>query len=177
MPVSIIPFAMPEPAEIPAHIVDGLKEMPPDEAARKTIELLMQIEVADTIAYERIDEIGAVVVRHVAGHRAADLEAILVKANGSLTSTAAAHRSALLVMGQVSAGEESDLPTGVVDFLLNGASNGSIGFNYVLPLSAADGQGIGSLTLMRSAGEGPLNHEQPNICEAMRRELSTMLAG
>ena len=177
MPVSIIPFAMPAPAEIPAHIIDALRQMPPDEAARKTVELLMQIEVAETIVYERIDREGVIAVRHVAGHRSADLEATLEKADGSFASAAAAHNSALLVMGQADADEESALPAGVVGFLLNGAGSGSIGFNYVLPLASEHGQRVGALTLMRSAGEGALNHEQPNICEAMRRELSAILVG
>ena len=67
MPVSIIPFNMPEPAEIPSHIIDSLKSMPPDEAVAKGMELLMQIEAADTMVYERVSEGGAPELGHVAG--------------------------------------------------------------------------------------------------------------
>jgi hypothetical protein len=80
-------------------------------------------------------------------------------------------------MGQANVDEESDLPSGVVGFLLDGVSEGSTGFNYILPLSDRDGDVLGALTLLRSAGEGPLNHEQPNICEAMRLQLSAILSG
>ena len=78
-------------------------------------------------------------------------------------------------MGQVSAEEENPLPAGVIKFLLEGAESGMIGFSYVLPLKGSSGQLLGALTLIRSAASGPLNHEQPNICEAMRRELCQML--
>ena len=40
-------------------------------------------------------------------------------------------------MGQASVDEESDLPSGVVRFLLDGVS-ASTGFNYILPLSDHD---------------------------------------
>ena len=56
MPVSIIPFNMPEPVEIPSHIIDSLTSMPPDEAVAKGMDLLMQIEAADTMVYERISD-------------------------------------------------------------------------------------------------------------------------
>ena len=82
--------------------------------------------------------------------------------------------SALLLVGQAGADEESPVPTGVVRFLLEGAESGSIGFSYVLPLKASDGQLWGALTLIRRAASGPLNHEQPNLCEGMRRLLSRM---
>jgi len=36
---------------------------------------------------------------------------------------------------------------------------------------------LGTLTLVRPAADGPLNHEQPNISEAMRQELSGILDG
>ena len=46
MPISVIPFNMPEPADIPSHIVDSLRSMEADEAVIKSMELLMQIEAA-----------------------------------------------------------------------------------------------------------------------------------
>ena len=58
MPVALIPFNMPEPAEIPSHIIDALEAMSPDEAVKKGMELLMQIEAAETMVYERVDAEG-----------------------------------------------------------------------------------------------------------------------
>ena len=177
MPVSIIPFKMPAPAEIPPHIIDALKEMPADEAVVKSMDLLMQIEAAETLVYERVGEDGKVKLVHVAGRRAGELSAALSAGSGSFAEAAIAQNSALLVMGQASVAEASALPSGAVEFLLAGAESGSIGFNYVLLLTGADDKALGALTLMRAAEDGPLNHEQPNICEAMRRELSLILVG
>ncbi|MFT5087199.1 MAG: hypothetical protein ACI906_002701 [Candidatus Latescibacterota bacterium] len=176
MPVSIIPFKMPEPAEIPAHIIDALKEMPADEAVVKSMDLLMQIEAAETLVYERVNEKGQIQLMHVAGRRADELNAALSAGSGSFAEAAIAQSSALLIMGQASAVEASALPSGAVEFLLAGAESGSIGFNYVLLFTGADDKALGALTLMRAAEDGPLNHEQPNICEAMRREISLILA-
>jgi hypothetical protein len=177
MPVSIIPFNMPEPAEIPAHIIDSLKEMPADEAVKQGMELLMQIEAAETMVYERIDAAGQVELKHVSGRGADELNALLTAASGSFAAAAIERDSALLVMGQVSAPEESELPAGAIGFMLQGADSGSIGFNYVLLFKNGAGKALGALTLMRSAADGPLNHEQPNLCEALRSELSAILAG
>jgi hypothetical protein len=177
MPVSIIPFKMPEPAEIPSHIIDSLKEMPADEAVVKSMDLLMQIEAAETLVYERVNEKGQIQLMHVAGRRADELNAALSAGSGSFAEAAIAQSSALLIMGQANAVEASALPSGAVEFLLAGAESGSIGFNYVLLFTGADDKALGALTLMRAAADGPLNHEQPNICEAMRREISLILAG
>jgi hypothetical protein len=168
---------MPEPAEIPAHIIDSLKEMPADEAVVKSMDLLMQIEAAETLVYERVNEKGQIKLMHVAGRRADELNAALSAGSGSFAEAAIAQSSALLIMGQASAVEASALPSGAVEFLLAGAESGSIGFNYVLLFTGADDKALGALTLMRAAADGPLNHEQPNICEAMRREISLILAG
>ena len=177
MPIALIPFSMPAPAEIPSHIIDALRAMDPDEAVKKGMELLMQIEAAETMVYERVDAEGQLQLQCVLGRRASDLESVLNESNGLFAEAIIAQKSALLVMGQASADEESDLPRGVVDFLLDGASEGSTGFNYILPLSSQrDGCVLGALTLLRSAADGPLNHEQPNICEAMRLELSDILS-
>lgn len=171
MPVSIIPFNMPEPAEIPPHIVASLEAMSPDEAVLQGMDLLLGIEAADTIAYERVGQ-GVV---HTAGAGAEVLQRVL-KQDGvrSFADQDGVGRSALLLVGQASADEENPLPAGVVRFLLEGAESGSIGFSYVLPLKASDGQLWGALTLIRRAASGPLNHEQPNLCEGMRHLLSRM---
>ena len=176
MPVSLIPFSMPAPAEIPSHIIDALQAMDPDEAVKKGMELLMQIEAAETMVYERVDAEGRPQLQYVLGGRASDLEAALSNSDGSFAEAIIAQKTALLVMGKASVDEESDLPSGVVGFLLDGDSEGSTGFNYILPLSDCDGGVLGALTILRSAGDGPLNHEQPNICEAMRLELSDILS-
>ncbi len=171
MPVSIIPFNMPEPAEIPPHIATALKAMSPDEAVVQGMDLLLGIEAADTIVYERVGQ-GVV---HTAGAGAEVLQRALQQ--GGACSFAEQDRggpSALLLVGQARADEESPLPAGVVRFLLEGAECGSIGFSYVLPLQASDGQLWGALTLIRRAASGPLNHDQPNLCEGMRRLLSRM---
>ena len=171
MPVSIIPFNMPEPAAIPSHIVASLKAMSPDEAVIQGMDLLLGIEAADTIVYERIGQ-GVV---HTAGAGAEVLQRVLEQASACLfADQEGVGHSALLLVGQASADEENPLPAGVVHFLLEGAKCGSLGFSYVLPLKTSDGQLWGALTLIRRAASGPLNHEQPNLCEGMRRVLSRM---
>jgi len=178
MPVSIIPFNMPDPAEIPPHIIESLQSMPPDEAVAKGMELLLQIEAADTIVYERIGAGSAPELGHVAGAGADILRGALEQdEERSFAGQEGAGTSALLIMGQASADEESSLPQGVLPFMLEGAANGMLGFNYVLPLKEAEGRLLGALTLIRRAASGPLNHEQPNICEALRHELSQIVAG
>lgn len=169
MPISIIPFNMPEPAAIPPHIVASLEAMSPDESVVQGMDLLLGIEAADTIVYERVGQ-GVV---HTAGAGAEVLQRVLEQDGAcSFADQSGAERSALLLVGQAHADEKSPLPAGVVRFLLEGAECGSIGFSYVLPLRASDGQLWGALTLIRRAASGPLNHEQPNLCEGMRRLLS-----
>ena len=110
MPIALIPFSMPAPAEIPSHIIDALRAMDPDEAVKKGMELLMQIEAAETMVYERVDAEGQLQLQCVLGRRASDLESVLNEPNGSFAEAIIAQKSALLVMGQASADEESDLP-------------------------------------------------------------------
>ena len=192
MPVSLIPFDMPAAAEIPPHITDQLRRMEPLEAVRQGMDLLMQIEAADTLVYEEVDGGGALVLAAVAGSeegRAASLQAELEEADcygrpwadaaPSLGSRALREGRALLVMGQAGGQEEADgsdgLPPALLRYMLGGGAAGNIGFNYVLPL--ADGNGpLGALTLLRGAGSGPLNHEQPNLTEALRQILVETLA-
>ncbi len=170
MPVSIIPFNMPEPATIPPHIVASLEAMSADQAVIQGMDLLLGIEAADTIVYERVGQ-GVV---HTAGAGAEVLQRVLEQGDVRSFADQAGGNSALLLVGQAHADEESPLPAGVVRFLLEGAERGSIGFSYVLPLKASDGQRWGALTLIRRAASGPLNHEQPNLCEGMRRVLSRL---
>ena len=171
MPISIIPFNMPEPAEIPPHIVASLEAMSPDEAVAQGMDLLLGIEAADTIVYERIGQ-GVI---HTAGAGAEVLQRVLEQDGAlSFADQDGVGNAALLLVGQASADEESPLPAGVMRFLLEGAEHGTIGFSYVLPLKASDGPLWGALTLIRRAASGPLNHEQPNLCEGMRRILSRM---
>ena len=189
MPVSVIPFNMPEPVEIPDHISAMLRQLTPHEAARRAMELLLEIDVAETILYEHIDEAGDVRVGHVVSGdpgRATELEVLLQgeergaepgsQTGNSLASAALEQGSTLLVMGQAEAGTETSLPAGLRDFLLAGEQEGSIGFVYVLTLSGEGERPCGALTLIRSASSGPLNHEQPNIAEAVRRELGAILS-
>ena len=188
MPVSLIPFTMPEPAEIPAHISTMLRQLPPDEAVRRALELLLEIDVAETMVYERLDEAEGVRLGHVVSadpERGRELEESLRREEPpdgpgpesctSLAQTALDQDSALLVMGQAEAGEETPLPSGLRDFLLAGEQQGSLGFVYVLTLVGKGARPQGALTLIRPASAGPLNHEQPNIAEAVRRELGTIL--
>lgn len=188
MPVSVIPFNMPDPMEIPPHLVDMLKALPSDEAVMdKAMELLAGIEAAETMIYERVDENGVLGLGGVCSTdpgRAAELKQRLaaetfynqpLENDGkSLAAQAFANNSPLLVMGQVAAGEEAPLPAVLKDFLLDGES-GNIGFLYVLTLSGADQRPLGALTLVRPAATGPLNHEQPNITEGLRQVLSAIL--
>lgn len=189
MPISVIPFKMPEPMEIPPHITQALRQMPGDEAMKKGMELLLEIDAAETMIYERIGaggglELGAVVSQN--GGRAKRLEEILAneacysslpeEAGPSLAGSAFAQNSALLVMGPA-LGEEGLLSKGLQAFLQEGTPDGNVGFNYVLPLNGEDGRPLGALTLIRPAGSGPLNHEQPNITEGIRQLLAQILDG
>ena len=181
MSVAIIPFKMPEPMEIPVHIVSMLRGLPGDEAVKRGMALLMEIDAAETIVYERFGESEGLELGCVAGSGAEELEGALKKDCGrsmgseaSLGARALADLSPLLVMGQAEAGEQ-ELPAGLLGFFLAGAQKADIGFIYVLPLTGKDGFPLGALTLIRPAETGPLNHDQPNITEAMCRELSVIL--
>jgi hypothetical protein len=174
MPISVIPFNMPEPAEIPSHIIESLRSMAADEAVFKSMELLMQVEAANVIVYERLTGSGTE-LKSIVGDRSETLQSILESADVTLTDLATQHNSPLLIMGQVSLDDSDPFPEGVTGFLLNGEEIGSVGFNYILPLQSQEGRILGTLTLFRSANDGPLNHEQPNICEAIRVELTDIL--
>ena len=188
MPVSVIPFRMPEPALIPEHIAGQLRQMPALEAVRRGLELLMQIEVAHVMVWERIDEEGRLRLQEVLSREGSPEELKerlasepfygepLKGAASGLAGQALETGQSLLVMGQQAAGEDSGLPPALASHLLP-AGAGNVGFLYVLTLVAEDGRPLGALTLVRPASEGPLNHEQPNITEAMRRLLSEILAG
>jgi hypothetical protein len=186
MALHVIPFQMPEPMEIPDHIAEQLRQMPAGEAVCKGMGLLMQIEAADIILYERIDESGMLQLESVMGREGAlsdvqaDLEAegfygqVPTVASG-LAGQALEQNQSLLVMGQLETGEESAMPPRLAQRLV-GADGGNVGFLYVLRLTDGEDNSRGVLTLIRSAGEGPLNHEQPNINEGMRRLLSEMVS-
>jgi hypothetical protein len=186
MALHVIPFQMPEPMEIPDHIAEQLRQMPAGEAVCWGMGLLMQIEAADIILYERIDESGMLQLESVMGREGAlsdvqaDLEAegfygqVPTVASG-LAGQALEQNQSLLVMGQLETGEESAMPPRLAQRLV-GADGGNVGFLYVLRLTDGEDNSRGVLTLIRSAGEGPLNHEQPNITEGMRRLLSEMVS-
>ena len=54
MPIALIPFSMPAPAEIPSHIIDALRAMDPDEAVAELQDQgLSQAEARDIIAQLR----------------------------------------------------------------------------------------------------------------------------
>ena len=101
----------------------------------------------------------------------------LTEEGNSLAGAAFARKSSLLIMGQAVAGEEPPLPTGLAQHLLDGSGDGNVGFMYVLTLAGADDHPLGALTLLRPQATGPLNHEQPNITEGLRRVLCGILEG
>ena len=185
MPLHVIPFKMPEPMEIPAHIVEQLRQMPAGEAICKGMGLLMQIEAADIILYERIDEGGLLQLESVMGRdRAlsevrADLEGESFYGQAPVGTSGLAGQAleqgqSLLVMGQLDAGEDSTMPPRLAKQLVGG-EGGNVGFIYVLCLTDEAGASRGVITLIRNASEGPLNHEQPNITEGMRRLMSELV--
>lgn len=184
MAVHVIPFQMPEPTAIPEHIAGALRSLPAAAAVRRGLELLMQIEVADVMVLERIVD-GRLQLAEVLCREgsAEGLKQDLAQesfygqppaADSGLAGRAIAQGQPLLLLGQVGAGEESPLPA-VLDRHLQARGDGNIGFLYVLTL-ANGGAPVGVLTLIRAAAEGPLNHEQPNITEAMRRLLAEVLS-
>ena len=190
MAISVIPFNMPEPIEIPVHIVAALRQLPRDEAVAKAMNLLMEVDVAETLLYERVDADGILQLGEVvsaSSARAHELKRLLgqdeVYGNPlcgdgpSLAGKAFADKTSLLVMGKAEAGEEIPLSPGLSRFLLPGDGTGNIGFIYVLTFISRNGQPLGALTLMRPLAAGPLNHEQPNITERVRLELSLILEG
>ena len=188
MTVTVIPFNMPEPMEIPSHVVEMLSEMDSDEAVCKGMELLMGIEAADTIVYDRISDEGLLELHAViAGDgRAASLEHTLRQesfygkplssAGNSLTGVAFEKESSLLIMGEISGGDDDEpLPVYLRQGILNGNDRGNVGFVYVLTLTGSENEPAGSLTLIRTQENGPLNHEQPNITEGLRQLLCQLL--
>ena len=187
MAITVIPFSMPDPMEIPEHISTALRAMAPDEAVSKGMELLAQIDAADTLVYDKVADGDRLVLGSVFSKEgdANGLEQKLrgeacygrpLDAEGSLAGAALAQDSALLVMGQADEGEApGPFLRALMDIALNGASSGNIGFNYVLTFKGADGRALGTLTLLRPHESGPLNHEQPNITEGLRRLLADIL--
>ena len=186
MALTVIPFNMPAPMEIPSHIVDMLSGMEPDEAVCKGMELLLGIEVADAIVYERIAGDGTLHLHavHSGDGRAEELENTLRQESfygeplgADTRSTAAAafaENTPLLIMGDSGDGERP-LPPNLGKVILGGNDSGNVGFVYVLPLAGAGARPLGALTLIRSQKNGPLNHEQPNIVEGMSRLLGRLL--
>jgi hypothetical protein len=186
MALHVIPFNMPEPMEIPAHIVEQLRGRPAGEAVRKGMGLLMQIEAANIILYEAIDAGGHLQLESVMGkdgalpYVQADLEqepfyGQASSASSGLAGQALEQAQSLLVMGRLEAGEQSAMPPRLAKHLV-GASGGNVGFLYVLRLTDNAGTSRGVITLIREPSEGPLNHEQPNITEGMRRLMSELVS-
>lgn len=188
MPVNAIPFKMPAPVEIPAHLVSVLRQLPPDQAAQRAMELLLQIEAAEVLIYEKVDaegrlRLGGVVCEDAA--QAGPIQAFLAGeelygqplSSVGLAGRALAQGSALLVMGQTQAGEKGPLPPRLQQVLIDRGAGGHIGFVYVLPLGGAGQRPLGALTLVRGAAAGPLNHEQPGLSEGLRQVLEGVLAG
>ena len=187
MPINMIPFNMPEPAEIPAHIISNLQQMDPPQAVQRGMELLIQIEAAETILYEQLDANGQLAWGAAVSQQTSRADELknrlapsytqpLDETQNSLARQALTQASALLVMGQVSADESPTIPQALLEFLLNGVPSGSIGFNYVLPLIASNQTPLGALTLIRPGDSGPLNHEQPNLTEALRQIIVGILS-
>ncbi len=185
MALHVIPFKMPEPMEIPAHIVEQLRQMPADEAIRKGMGLLMQIEAADTILFERVDAEGHLQLEAVLGRSGPlpDMQASLAEeacygqapaAGTCLAGEAICQGKSLLVMGQLEAGEATALSPRLAQQLV-GADGGNVGFLYVLRLTDGSDNARGVITLIRAVSEGPLNHEQPNITEGMRQLMSELI--
>jgi len=189
MPLNAIPFRMPEPAQIPAHLAQNLRQMAPADAVRQGLDLLLQIDAAQVILYESVGADGNLGLAQVVAQQeqaAALQQRLSTEAfygrppsadEKSLAGRALAHGTALLVMGQAQAGEELPLPRALADYLFDGSGAGNAGFIYVLPMRGGGGRPLGALTLLRPAAAGPLNHEQPNIAEAVRRLLAEILAG
>lgn len=186
MALHVIPFKMPEPMEIPAHIAEQLRQMPAAEGIRKGMGLLMQIEAADIMLFEVIDTDGLLQLDSVIGKDGPvpELQAALATepfygqapaAASGLAGEVLEQGQSLLVMGQLDEGEASALPPKLAHHLV-GAGGGNVGFLYVLRLTDDDGDVRGVITLIRGAAEGPLNHEQPNITEGMRRLMSELLS-
>ena len=187
MPVTVIPFKMPEPMEIPAHIADSLRQMAPDDAVKKGMELLLQIDAAETVIYERVNgdgnlELGSVVSS--SGEANAVEERLGAEAgygqpltgdSQSIAGAAFAKKSPLLIMGQAQEGDEMPLPESLKALVLNGAEVGNVGFIYVLTFVDGEQTPLGALTLIRSPDSGPLNHEQPNITEGLRQVLNEII--
>ncbi|MBI2505802.1 MAG: hypothetical protein HYW07_21525 [Candidatus Latescibacteria bacterium] len=188
MPVNAIPFKMPAPLEIPAHLVSMLRQLPPDQAVQRGMELLLQIEAAEIMIYEQVNTEGGLNLAGVVCQDAGQAGRIQVLLAGEeiygqplssagLAGRALAQGSALLVMGQLLPGEEGPLPPRLKELLMSRASGGNIGFVYVLPLGGVGQRPLGALTLVRGAAAGPLNHEQPGLAEGMRQVLEGILGG
>ena len=187
MPVSAIPFAMPQAAEIPAEITASLQAMEPPAAVARGLELLQGIDAAATMIYECVDangalQLGCIIFQDNADAltqqlgQAAFYGQPLDAASDSLTGRALDADSALLVLGQAGPGDEVPLPEQLKDHLLQSDPGGNIGFLYILPLQTDDGRTLGSITLIRPAAAGPLNHEQPNLTQAVRQILCDIVA-
>jgi hypothetical protein len=176
MSVSIIPFKVFEAAEIPGAVTARMAELGPEQGVEYVLELMLQIDAASTIAFQRVDAAGTMEVSVVAGERRQELgDALAAAGKISPGQRAVERRSALLIMGTA---EESDseLPEDLVRFVCGGQDTGNVGYIYALPLESPGELPLGAMTLLRPAAAGPLNHDQPGIVEAVRQELGALLS-
>ena len=163
MAITVIPFNMPEPMEIPSHLVEQLKSMPADAAVSRAMELLMQIEAADHMVYERVDADGNLQLVEACGKNGPDaslLEALsadglhgtsIADSTSTLAGQAFGQGSSLLIMGQHDDNKTSPLPPALLTFLLGDSGVGNVCAHLRRRRSSARGADADSPSVGRAA--------------------------
>lgn len=172
MPLMSVPFKLPAPYPLPVGLTDAWQRQSLEQNVSAIVSLLVDEGIADLALLERCDGES---LRVTAVHsRQADAFQALAGAVDPMTPEQFAMQaleagSPLLVMGDVEPTEGGLRPEFVQAFLA-GRPQADIGFAYVLPLIGASGTRHGVLTLVR--GDGPLNHDQPAIVQALGQWLA-----
>lgn len=171
MPLMSVPFKLPAPYPLPVGLTENLKRQPVDQNVEAIMTLLIDEGIAEVAMLELLSG-ERLCVKAARSQRASayqDLEGSCEPLGERFSAKALESGSSLLLMGDLATGE-TGLTPGFVERFLAGRSQTDLGFAYVLPLVGESGTRHGVLTLVR--GDGPLNHDQPAIVQALGQWLA-----
>lgn len=183
MPLTAIPFRLPEALALPEALVAPIAAAPDWRAAANlALELLQQVDAfawAFSVGQEADGRLLAGPWR-ARGPRAEAIEALSFALaarpapleEAGVVGQALAEGQPRLVMGEALPGQDPVAP-GAFRRALAG-EGGALGFVYVLPFGA--GPRRGALVLGRALADGPLNHDQPALASALGPLLGGRLA-
>lgn len=175
MPLAAIPFKSPAPFELHPMMADPIRQGAWEDAARRALELLTQIDAGEVMAIARTDVAGRLVLTATQGADAAAEAALSAwaaapapeAASDAFLGRALRDGQPLLYMGAAGADDGDPLPPPLRAHLL---ADGQLGFLYLYPVGES-----GALMIHRPLAAGPLNHDQPAIAQAVAGLLGDAL--